>query len=111
MPDPQHVETVRAGAGAIARWRAAHPDTELDLRGADLRGVNLSNADLTGAALSRASLTDADLSHANLEKADLGRAALSGANLSCGQPHQRQPLLGRSQGRQPRRTRWCVTAA
>ena len=50
---------------------------DYDLRGADLRGANLSDANLRGANLS-----DANLKGANLSDADLRGANLSGANLS-----------------------------
>ena len=59
---------------------------DYDLRGADLRGANLSEAnlrgaDLRGANLSEANLRGADLSEANLSEADLRGANLRGANL------------------------------
>ncbi len=58
-----------------------------DLRGANLRGADLSYADLRGADLSSANLRGADLRganlrYANLRNADLRNADLSGANLS-----------------------------
>ena len=57
-----------------------------DLRGANLSGVNLSGAnlryaDLSGANLSGANLRYADLSGANLRRANLRSVNLSGANL------------------------------
>ena len=52
-----------------------------DLRGAKLRGVDLSEANLSGADLRGAKLRGVDLSEANLSEADLRGADLSGANL------------------------------
>ena len=59
---------------------------DYNLRGADLRGADLSNANLRDADLSNANLRDAnlrgaDLSNANLWGADLRGANLRGANL------------------------------
>jgi uncharacterized protein YjbI with pentapeptide repeats len=53
----------------------------LQLRGADLRGINLSQADLRGADLSKANLREVNLSGANLAEAQLNEADLSSANL------------------------------
>lgn len=53
----------------------------LQLRGSDLRGINLSQADLRGADLSKANLREVDLSGANLAEAQLNEADLSYANL------------------------------
>ncbi len=50
--------------------------------GADLRGANLKALDLSGIHLRGAYLKDADLSGANLKGADLGEANLWGANLN-----------------------------
>ena len=76
---------------AIRKWRAAHPNDRLILRGADLRGANLREADLDGADLRWANLLGADLREADLREAylrgaylrwaDLRRADLRGANL------------------------------
>jgi uncharacterized protein YjbI with pentapeptide repeats len=51
------------------------------LRGADLRGLNLSNTDLQGADLTGANLREVNLSFANLAGAFLNEADLSSANL------------------------------
>lgn len=58
----------------------------LNLRGADLSGIdlrrrNLSYLDLSLACLDRAKLSDSDLSHSNLSMASLHSASLSRANL------------------------------
>lgn len=52
-----------------------------DLRGADLRGANLTGTELSGADLRYADLTGANLTCANLSIADLLGADLTGANL------------------------------
>ncbi|MFN0216701.1 MAG: pentapeptide repeat-containing protein [Saprospiraceae bacterium] len=49
---------------------------------ADLRGARLKGADLSGINLKKAILKDADLSGANLKGADLGEANFWGANLN-----------------------------
>ena len=54
---------------------------DYNLRGADLRGADLSNANLRDADLSNANLRGADLSNANLWDANLRGADLSNANL------------------------------
>lgn len=50
--------------------------------GADLRGADLKRLDLSGINLKGANLKDADLSGVNLKGADLGEASLWGANLN-----------------------------
>ncbi|MEG3438242.1 pentapeptide repeat-containing protein [Pannus brasiliensis CCIBt3594] len=55
--------------------------SSVQLRGADLRGVNLGNADLSGADLSKANLREVNLSGANLAGAFLNEADLTSANL------------------------------
>lgn len=96
MANEQHVAIIRQGADAIAAWREANPDVQLDLRGAnlrrarlehgnlngvDLRRVNLEWADLRWADLIKANLSGADLRRADLHKADLQEASLWGADL------------------------------
>ena len=44
MANPEHLAIVRAGKAALDEWRAAHPDTALDLRVADLRGLDLARS-------------------------------------------------------------------
>lgn len=55
--------------------------SKIELRRADLRGLNLSYADLRGADLSSANLREIDLRGANLSEANLNEADLTGANL------------------------------
>jgi uncharacterized protein YjbI with pentapeptide repeats len=82
MADPEHVEVVKSGTRAIARWRQEHPKETLDLSGADLSRANLSEADLSGADLSDANLSGAYLTGAYLILTDLSWANLSSADLT-----------------------------
>ncbi len=87
MANPEHVEIVKKGAKALAKWREAHPDEGLDLIRAelgneDLTGANLSHANMARAHLYGAELSGADLSDAILVEANLFFADLSGADLS-----------------------------
>ncbi|HBE58667.1 MAG TPA: hypothetical protein DEG17_22190 [Cyanobacteria bacterium UBA11149] len=54
------------------------------LKGANLRGTNLTGADIRSKDLSAADLRGANISSANLSQADLSLAKLSQANLSSG---------------------------
>ena len=83
------------GIGAIIDLRIADL-TGVDLFAANLRGANLRTVSLIGANLSYADLSDADLGNTNLSYADLGgvdlfRANLRNANLmnakNCDDPH------------------------
>ena len=67
--------------------------SEANLRGADLRGANLSEANLRGADLSEANLSEADLRGANLRGANLGDADLRDADLRGCKPQGRRPRL------------------
>lgn len=97
MANPEHVEIVRRGAEAIREWQDSNSGVQLDLRKADLSGVNmigaaLRNADLgeatlcgtnlSGAILYRATLCEANLKLANLYETKLGETNLQKANLS-----------------------------
>ncbi|WP_225993144.1 pentapeptide repeat-containing protein [Actinomadura rudentiformis] len=75
---------MRQGPFVFNQWRADNADEELDLSGADLRGLDLdkmvfAGADLAGADLSRASARGAVFSGADLTGADLN---LRGCDLS-----------------------------
>ena len=82
MANLKHVEIVRQGRDAIAKWQELNPESRLDLNRANLIGADLSDADLSGANLSGANLSGANLSDADLSDADLSEANLSGADLS-----------------------------
>ncbi|MEV0233944.1 pentapeptide repeat-containing protein [Nonomuraea sp. NPDC050786] len=78
------IAILRQGPFAFNQWRADHAEEELDLSGADLRGLDLdkmvlAGADLTGADLSRASARGAIFSGADLTGANLAGADLTGA--------------------------------
>jgi uncharacterized protein YjbI with pentapeptide repeats len=87
MASTKHLAELRKGVAAWNRWRTANAEVVPDLRGAELRRVNLIDADLTRANLSHANLRTAHLNGAgltasNLTEADLIEACLTGANLS-----------------------------
>jgi len=87
MANPEHVEIVKNGWGAISEWRKKHYRVRLDLTDANLMGGILGHADLTaadlgGAELGWANLEKARLSGANLSRANLVSANLNGADLS-----------------------------
>jgi len=97
MANPEHVEIVKQGAYAIAKWRRQNVGYSLHLSDADLSGAKLNGADLSGTDMSHAfmnnvcmkdaSLVDANLTYAslkgaNLNRIDLRRAMLSGADLN-----------------------------
>jgi uncharacterized protein YjbI with pentapeptide repeats len=95
MPNEDHFAIIKRGVTDWNEWRLANPETEPDLRYANLIGglfnnANLRNANLesatlvcsfAGADLRQANLRGATLSGAYLEGADLGQADLSGATL------------------------------
>jgi hypothetical protein len=77
----------RGGAPALRDWRSTHRGWGVELRRADLGGLDLSGADLQDARagavnLRHACLTGADLSRAHLWGADLRYADLSQATLA-----------------------------
>jgi uncharacterized protein YjbI with pentapeptide repeats len=96
MANMEHVQIVKRGRDALARWREEHPGQPLDLNTSymsyaripqvDLSGSDLRNSDLMGAMLHRANLSgcfldSCHLYRANLTQANLSRALLNGANL------------------------------
>ncbi len=96
MANPEHVEIVKAGAGAEAIRKHVTDSSKLDLSGADLTGLDLAGADLAGARFTDANLSGAVFRHASLagasfydaiinvadfESADLRQADLTGASL------------------------------
>ncbi|NUP84099.1 MAG: NACHT domain-containing protein, partial [Nonomuraea sp.] len=85
VADPPADDVARANAVKIAA-RLRTP-AKADLRGANLKGEDLSardlrEVDLTGADLSEATLVATDLSRATLRAADLSGARLDGAKLT-----------------------------
>jgi Pentapeptide repeats (8 copies) len=97
MANDDHVALLKQGVDAWHAWRRANPHIRPDLGGANLRGwdlrtMDLSNACLIDTDLSSALLSDVvftgaicssitDLSSARLVRAKLGGVDLSGANL------------------------------
>ena len=91
MANTEQLSQLRKGSSNWSKWKKKHPDSVIDLAGANLRGADLFNYDLRKADLSRADLSGADLScanltagtllGANLTEADLGGARLAGADL------------------------------
>ncbi len=77
---PERLSTKEALARIAAR--AADASVLLNLRGADLMGVNLRYVILRDADLREANLTDANLESANLTDANLESANLTHANLT-----------------------------
>ena len=93
MANTLHVAIVQQGAKAVQEYREVHPDLVLDLRNADLEGINLTGDDPLaledefwldppqGADLSHANLQGANLRNAYLYRIKLVNADLSRANL------------------------------
>jgi uncharacterized protein YjbI with pentapeptide repeats len=81
MANSHHVAKLKKGVKHWAEWRKQNPNIQPDLRGADLRGINLAKADLRMTNLQWADLSGVNLRAANLEKADLTWANLSKTNL------------------------------
>ena len=81
MADEAQIDLLRRDVTKWNQWRKEHPGVAIDLRGAELSGVNLSGANLIKADLSEAELSEANLRGANLIKADLSSAKLIGADL------------------------------
>lgn len=82
MANPEHVEVVKEGAGAIAAWRAQYPFVVMDLDAADLRGRDLRGANLSAANLDCTHLNRANLSRAKLFASSLFQTRLDGADLT-----------------------------
>ena len=86
MADPEYVRLIRGPKEEWERIVGESDSHSIDLRGADLRRIDLSNrlirgVDLEGANLKRASLAHSHLSKLSLIRADLRYADLQGAVL------------------------------
>src|SRR6516225_6078534 len=81
MANPEHLSKLTGGDEAWANWRAAHPEVEPDLRGAQLAGKDLGNSDLISADLSEANLCRARLANCQMAGTILAGADLTGAEL------------------------------
>ncbi|MDM8552420.1 pentapeptide repeat-containing protein [Desulfobacterales bacterium HSG2] len=87
MANEEHLRILKQGIEAWNEWREKNPDTEPDLRRADLIWAHLEKADLRevylrGAKLDRADLGRADIRGADLRGAKLRKANLNSANLA-----------------------------
>lgn len=96
MANTEHVQLVKRGRDAVARWRQEHLGERLDLNASymsyaripqvDLSGADIRNSDFMGAILPRANLSgcllnSCHLYRANLTMANFSRAMMEGANL------------------------------
>ena len=81
MANEEHIKILKQGAPAWYRWRKDNPDVRVDLRRADLSGVNLRFAALDGVDLRGANLSRTDLRGADLRSAELLAEARFGNNL------------------------------
>ena len=87
MADMAHVQVVRQGRDAVAKWREEHVGEALDLYNCymshvripmvDLHGSDLRESDFMGAMLRRANLSGCYLNPAHLYRSDLREADLS----------------------------------
>lgn len=82
MANPEHVEIVRYGTGAIDAWREEYPSESLDISGADFVDVSLQQADLRGTDLQNAAFTESLLEGADLRGANATGAIFANSDLS-----------------------------
>src|SRR5258708_29325906 len=90
MASQQHLDILKQGVKSWNKWRKKHPETQPDLRRADLadinkgmlNGVNFHRAKLDGANLNQTILSTACLTYADLSDADLSAANLSHVDLA-----------------------------
>ena len=88
MADDKQLNILSRGVDPWNAWRKEHPEISIDLKGANLRHLNLENAnlshaDLTGANLSFSSFKNANLTFACLEGGILSFASFREANLTA----------------------------
>ena len=82
MANEEQVAILKQGIDVWNAWREEHPQSGINLIGADLRKDDLREANLCEASLMGAGLDGANLQGADLSKANLVRANLSAANLN-----------------------------
>src|SRR6266480_131296 len=97
MANQEHLDNLKRGVQVWNEWRKEYPDIrpdlstadlgEIDLREANLSGVEFNGAYLKGANLSGARLNEAYLMGANMRGANFREANLSGVNISRWSPH------------------------
>ena len=83
MANPAHVDILKSNVQVWNDWRKKNRDRRVDLREANLDGLNLSNANLSGVLLARASLKKTKLIKANLRGTKLTAANLAGSDLTA----------------------------
>ncbi len=87
MANDEQLALLKLGMIEWNRWRLSHPDTPIDLAGANLQrailiGRDLQGADFRGSDLNEASLRSARLRGADLTGARLADACFDGADLT-----------------------------
>lgn len=83
MADREQVKILQEnGSEAWNAWRKANPETQVDLRYADLRGTTLLEANLSGAILYGTNLTGANLGGADFNGAVAGETSFANVDLS-----------------------------
>ncbi len=81
MADGEHLDLVRRGVDAINAFTKENEDVSLDLRDADLSGMDLRNARMQGARLGGANLEGCDLRDARFNSSDMRGCNLRNADL------------------------------
>jgi hypothetical protein len=77
---PLHIEILQKGAEHWNKWRLTNPNETPRPAGADLRGLDLRHINLEGADLSSIEGYGVDLYHANPKRANLHHAFMQSAN-------------------------------
>jgi hypothetical protein len=83
MADANHMEILKKGRDSWNQWRIENPDIKPDLSNVMLRNATLREMDLSEANLRNTDLYQADLAHADLYGADFYNARLASANLEA----------------------------
>ncbi len=81
MAKVEDLELVRSGVDALNAFAKEHEDVSLDLREADLSGMDLRNARIQGARLGGANLEGCDLRDARFNSSDMRGCNLRNADL------------------------------
>ncbi len=82
MANQEQLELLKQNIEDWNKWREDHPNTNIDLSGADLRQANLRKVNLTHTNLRGANLRKADLNRADLRGADVMDAILIATDLT-----------------------------
>lgn len=81
MSDPKQIEIIEQGVAIWNDWREDREGIAIDLSGADLRGIDLRSVELGEANIRDADIRRTSLTKANFKGADLRRAILRESNL------------------------------